>query len=86
MNVRFSKKMMQGEGLSKIRALILGFFARGGQQLQFNCVDTETLKDAQKNPDAYGDLLVRIGGYSEFFTRLAPEIQRDVITRLEAEE
>lgn len=85
MNVRFSKKMMQGEGLSKIRALILGFFARGGQQLQFNCVDTETLKDAQKKPDAYGDLLVRIGGYSEFFTRLAPEIQQDVITRLEAE-
>jgi formate C-acetyltransferase len=50
-------------------------------QLQFNVVDTETLIDAQKNPDKYGNLLVRIGGYSDYFTKIPKRLQDDVISR-----
>ena len=50
-------------------------------QLQFNVVDTEVLKDAQQNPDKYGNLLVRIGGYSDYFTKIPKRLQDDVIAR-----
>ena len=50
-------------------------------QLQFNIVDAEVLKDAQKNPDKYGNLLVHIGGYSDYFTRIPKRLQDDVIAR-----
>ena len=65
----------------KVVALIKGYIAAGGSQLQFNIVDTETLIDAQKNPENYRDLLVRIGGYSDFFVTISKELQEDVIAR-----
>ena len=49
--------------------------------MQINVVDNETLKNAQKNPEAYQDLVVRIGGYSDYFVRLSPEMQEEVILR-----
>ena len=64
-----------------IMGLIKGYCEQGGVQLQFNVVDTETLIDAQKNPDKYGDLLVRIGGYSDYFTRIPKRLQDEVISR-----
>ena len=64
-----------------IRALIEGYVKLNGIQLQFNVVDTEILKDAQKNPDKYGNLLVRIGGYSDYFTKIPKRLQDDVIAR-----
>lgn len=65
----------------KIVALIKGYMKSEGVQLQFNIVNTETLLDAQKNPEQYRDLLVRIGGYSDFFVRLPKELQDEVISR-----
>jgi len=44
-------------------------------------VDNETLKKAQKNPEDYRDLVVRIGGYSDYFVRLSPEMQAEIIMR-----
>lgn len=55
----------------------------GGYHVQFNVVNTETLLDAQKNPDDYRDLLVRVAGYSAYFTELRPEAQQAIIDRTE---
>ncbi len=65
----------------KIATLIKGYLKTHCSQLQFNIVDPETLLNAQKNPDQYRDLLVRIGGYSDYFVRLPKSLQDDVISR-----
>ena len=49
--------------------------------MQINVVDNETLIKAQKNPDEYRDLVVRIGGYSDYFVKLSPEMQAEVMLR-----
>ena len=56
-----------------------------GSQLQFNIVDKETLIEAQKNPDMYKDLIVRIGGYSDFFVKIPKSLQDEIISRTENE-
>ena len=53
------------------------------QHVQFNVQSRETLMDAQANPENYGGLLVRVAGYSAFFTELNPSIQNDIISRIE---
>ena len=58
---------------------------RGGQEMQINCVDSDTLRAAQGDPENHGDLVVRVAGFSEFFTKLQPVIQEDVIDRVEHE-
>ena len=62
-------------------ALVKKFIISGGHEIQFNVTDNETLLDAMKNPEKYGDLIVRVSGFSAFFTRLAPEVQQDIIRR-----
>ncbi len=64
-----------------IRALVEGYFALGGTQLQITVTDKQTLLDARKDPEAHRDLIVRVGGYSEYFHKLAAEIQDAVIAR-----
>jgi len=71
------------EGLDRLSALVEGHFAEGGLQLHFIFTDRETLLDAVKNPDKHSDLLVRVTGFSEYFVRLLPEIQQDIIKRSE---
>ena len=61
--------------------IIKGYIKQGSIQLQFNVVDEKMLKDAQKNPDQYADLLVRIGGYSDYFTKIPKRLQEDIIAR-----
>ena len=61
------------------------YMRRGGFELQINVVDREKLLAAQKNPDAYRDLVVRIGGYSDYFTNLSPQMQAEVLLRSEHE-
>ena len=58
---------------------------RGGFELQVNVIDRDTLLQAQKDPAAHADLIVRIGGYSDYFIRLSPRMQAEVITRTEHE-
>ena len=50
-----------------------------------NVVDAEALRRARHNPEAHASLVVRVGGYSEYFVRLSPELQDDVIARTEHE-
>ena len=71
------------EGLGKFASLIEGYFALGGRQVQFNPMSRETLKDAQKNPINYPDLMVKVSGYSFRFVDLSKALQNDIIERTE---
>jgi formate C-acetyltransferase len=85
-NLRFQRKMLaDARNREKVRAMLNSFFARGGQEMQINCVDTATLRAAQAKPDEYPDLVVRVAGFSEFFTKLDPRIQEDLVSRTEHE-
>lgn len=68
-----------------LRPLVMGYFQNGGMQMQVTCVSREDMLEAQKHPEKYSNLIVRIGGYSEYFTRLTPELQQTVIDRTFAE-
>jgi len=83
-NMRFQREMLTDPSdRAKVRAMLNSYFERGGQEMQINCVDTATLRAAQKDPDQYRDLVVRVAGFSEFFTKLDPAIQEDIIARTE---
>ena len=74
-----------GADISKLASLIRSYFALGGHHIQFNIVDTETLYAAQKCPEDYRDLLVRVAGYSDYFNDMNADLQADVIARTEQE-
>lgn len=73
------------ESRKKIISMMRAFFDKDGQQIQFNVTDNETLRKAQKNPEEYSDLMVRVSGYSALFTSLGESAQNDVINRMEVE-
>ncbi|HHV02934.1 MAG: glycyl radical protein [Bacteroidales bacterium] len=82
LNQRFSPSMMKTEeDRKKLASLIRCYFELGGHHIQFNVVDTATLRQAQKEPEMYRDLLVRVAGYSDYFNHLAPALQEDIICR-----
>ncbi|MDD4141927.1 MAG: glycyl radical protein [Bacteroidales bacterium] len=84
LNQRFMPNMLKSdEDIAKLTALIRSYFALGGHHIQFNIIDTETLYDAQKHPEEYRDLLVRVAGYSDYFNDMNLDLQMDVITRTE---
>ena len=71
------------EGVAAVADLFSTYFGLGGQQLQVNVVDRETLVKAKENPEAYRSLVVRVGGYSDLFVNLSPAYQDDLIARTE---
>ena len=73
----------RNNGLKRFVSMIDQYFAMGGNQLQFNVVSKKTLLDAQKEPDKYANLLVRVAGYSAYFTQLSKDVQEDIIARTE---
>ena len=80
--LKFSKSLFcTEEGMDTFIQMAQVYFENGGQQLAVNVVDRETLLDAQKNPDKYASLVVRVGGYSDYFCSLSPELQQNVIDR-----
>lgn len=82
MNMKFSRSLFAAPGgVEKLRQLILGFLRRGGFELQINVADNELLRKAKENPAAYADLVVRIGGYTDYFTKLSPGMQEEVLLR-----
>ena len=82
LNQKFLPSVLAGEeGLAKMAALIRTYFRLDGHHIQFNVVDVETLRDAQKNPDNYRDLLVRVAGYSDYFVDLDIYHQEEIIAR-----
>ena len=82
LNQKFLPSVLAGEdGLSKMASLIRTYFRLDGHHIQFNVVDAETLRDAQKHPDKYRDLLVRVAGYSDYFVDLDIYHQEEIIAR-----
>ena len=65
----------------KLMAALESYFMRKGLNLQMNCVSAEMLRDAQKHPQTYRGLMVRVSGYNDYFTMLNPEIQEEIIQR-----
>ncbi len=87
LNVRFVPTLLKrDEDLKKLVSLIRAYFAMGGHHIQFNIVDTQTLLDAQQQPDDYKDLLVRVAGYSDYFNDMTEQLQNEIIARTENEE
>lgn len=84
LNQKFSAAMLRSpESIEKLVAYTNAFMSRGGSHIQYNMVDTSELKDAKIHPENHRDLIVRIGGFSAYFTQLSPDIQDDVINRNE---
>ncbi|MCM8773092.1 MAG: hypothetical protein NC922_08630 [Candidatus Omnitrophica bacterium] len=84
LNIRFSKTLFKNYNSKKaIINLIKTFFELSGMQLQINVVDQEVLKDAIKNPEKYENLIVRVGGYSEYFNRLSYDLKLSILEREE---
>ena len=83
---KFDKKIFATEkGRESFKALAKAFFAGGGQQYTVTVVNPEDLIEAQKNPDKYRNLIVRVGGYSDYFVNLEKGLQDNVIARTFAE-
>jgi formate C-acetyltransferase len=69
------------KGRDNVLSLVKTLFDNGGYHIQFNVLDTNTLRDAQKHPENYRDLVVRVAGFSAFFTKLHVGVQNEVIER-----
>ncbi|MFH1007957.1 MAG: pyruvate formate lyase family protein [Candidatus Latescibacterota bacterium] len=83
-NARFSESFFQSSGTrEKLKGMIRTYFELGGMQLQINVVDQAVLKDAIAHPERHEDLIVRIGGFSEYFNRLSPLLKQSIVERTE---
>lgn len=81
-NLRFDPKGVEGEkGLMRIEGVIKTYFDNGGEHIQINVVDTETLRDAQVHPEKHRGLMVRVSGYMAYFTELDRGAQDTIINR-----
>lgn len=83
--MRFNPDTLKDDrAMDKFATLLQTYFNDlGGFHAQFNIVSTETLRDAQRNPDKYRDLLVRVATYSAYFVEMNTDIQNEIIKRLE---
>ncbi len=79
-NLKVSRGMMT-QNRAQVRALCRGYFLAGGTQLMLTITDAQELRDALVHPEAYANLMVRVGGYSDRFLHLSPEVQQEVIAR-----
>lgn len=80
-NLKFSKAALGADSLDVMTSIVKTYLNRGGFEIQINVVDNAVLKEAQQHPDQYRDLVVRIGGYSDYFVTLSPTMQEEVILR-----
>lgn len=84
LNQKFTPSSIKGEeGLNNVTSLIRSYFLMNGHHIQFNVIDRAVLVDAQKNPDEYKDLIVRVAGYSDHFNNLEKALQDEIIDRTE---
>jgi len=86
LNQKFTPQLLKDEtGVRALAALIRGYFKLNGHHIQFNVVTAETLREAQKHPEKYRDLIVRVAGYSDYFNDLGEVLQNEIIARTEQE-
>ncbi|MFW9947672.1 MAG: glycine radical domain-containing protein, partial [Candidatus Odinarchaeota archaeon] len=69
--------------INQLAHLIRAYFEMNGHHIQFNVVSADTLRAAQKSPENYGDLIVRVAGYSDYFINLGTDLQDEIIRRTE---
>jgi trans-4-hydroxy-L-proline dehydratase len=87
LNQKFSPQFFEDENsYDCLTALIRSYFSLDGHHIQFNVVNAETLRDAQKHPELYRDLIVRVAGYSDYFNDLGEDLQNEIINRTEHSE
>jgi len=84
LNQKFTPQLLESdEDLDKFVGLIRTYFRLGGHHIQFNVVDSATLRAAQEDPDEYRHLIVRVAGYSDYFCDLSQALQDEIIARTE---
>ncbi len=84
LNQKFTPKLAAGDvGLSNMAALVRAYFRLDGHHIQFNVVSAEQLRQAQEHPEEYRDLIVRVAGYSDYFSHLSRALQDEIIERTE---
>ena len=82
MNMKFHPSAMKSRAdLEKLAQMVKTYLTHGGKHIQFNVVDREEMEDAKRHPEAHPELVVRVAGYSAYFTRLPASIQDEVIRR-----
>jgi trans-4-hydroxy-L-proline dehydratase len=87
LNQKFSPSFFRtDEDIRKISQLVRSYFRMDGHHIQFNVVDAETLREAQKHPEKFRDLIVRVAGYSDYFNDLGEDLQEEIIKRTEHSE
>jgi formate C-acetyltransferase len=84
LNMKFTPGLLEGEvGIDRLHHLVRTYFKMDGHHIQFNVVTASKLREAQAQPDAYRDLIVRVAGYSDYFCDLSLELQDEIIHRTE---
>ena len=84
LNQKFTPSLLSTEeGCNNLVHLIWAYFRMDGHHIQFNVVDADTLREAQKHPEDYRDLIVRVAGYSDYFNDLGEDLQNEIICRTE---
>jgi pyruvate formate-lyase/glycerol dehydratase family glycyl radical enzyme len=86
LNQKFAPSFFEDDSaIRKLSGLVRSYFRLDGHHIQFNVVDAQTLRDAQKHPEKYRDLIVRVAGYSDYFNDLGEDLQNEIIKRTEHE-
>lgn len=86
LNQKFSPSFFEDDtAIRKVSGLVRSYFRMNGHHIQFNVVTAETLRDAQKHPEKYKNLIVRVAGYSDYFNDLGIDLQNEIIKRTEHE-
>ena len=84
LNQKLTPSLLSDEdGIEKLMALVRTYFRMDGHHIQFNVCNADTLRDAQKHPDKYTNLIVRVAGYSDYFNDLGEALQNEIINRTE---
>jgi formate C-acetyltransferase len=84
LNQKFTPQLLENEeGIHNLGHLVRSYFKMAGHHIQFNVVTADTLRDAQKHPEKYRDLIVRVAGYSDYFLDCSVELQNEIIKRTE---
>ncbi len=84
LNQKFAPSFFNNEdSIIKLGSLVRSYFKMKGHHIQFNVVKADTLRDAQKHPEKYKDLIVRVAGYSDYFNDLGEDLQNEIIRRTE---
>lgn len=86
-NMRFSPSALKDrESMKKFESMLRHYLEEGGFFVQYNIVDTKTLRAGQENPEEYKDILVRVATYSAYFVEFGKNLQEDIINRVAIEE